>query len=123
MRPPRSALTHGLELCPGAAFRSRLLGALGYVYGRWGKRDRVETVKRELDRMRQRAYAPSFEMAQIEMGVGNPAGALALLEEGVANRDSYAVFLKAWLSFKPLRQRARVSPSARPDRARSVMLR
>ena len=98
-----SALTRGLELCPGAAFRSRLLGALGYVYGRWGKRDRVETVKHELDRMRQRAYAPAFEMAQIEMGVGNPAGALALLDEGVANRDSYAVFLKAWLSFKPLR--------------------
>ena len=98
-----SALTRGLELCPGAAFRSRLLGALGYVYGRWGKRNRVETVKHELDRIRQRAYAPAFEMAQIEVGVGNPEGALALLEEGVANRDSYAVFLKAWLSFKPLR--------------------
>ena len=42
-------------------------------------------------------------MAQIEMGGGNPEGALALLEDGVAHRDSYAVFLKAWLSFKPLR--------------------
>ena len=97
------ALTRGLELCPGAAFRSRLLGALGYVYGRWGKRDRVEAVTHELDRMRQRSYVPAFEAAQIEMGVGNLERALALLEEGVANRDSYAVFLKAWLSFKPLR--------------------
>lgn len=98
-----SALMRGLELCPGAAFRSRLLGALGYVFGRWGKRDRVEAVKHELNRMRQRSYVPAFEAAQIEVGAGNLEGALALLEEGVANRDSYAVFLKAWLSFKPLR--------------------
>jgi serine/threonine-protein kinase len=98
-----SALMRGLESCPGAAFRSRLLGALGYVYGRWGKQDRVDQVKHQLDEMRQRSYVPSFEAAQIEMGVGNLEGALALLEHGVANRDSYAVFLKAWLTFKPLR--------------------
>ena len=61
----------GLELCPGAAFRSRLLGALGYVFGRWGKRDRVEAVKHELNRMRQRSYVPAFEAAQIEVGAGN----------------------------------------------------
>jgi hypothetical protein len=53
--------------------------------------------------MREHSYVPAFEAAQIEMGVGNLDRALALLEEGVANRDSYAVFLKAWLSFKPLR--------------------
>jgi tetratricopeptide (TPR) repeat protein len=98
-----SALMRGLELCPGAAFRSRLLGALGYVYGRWGKRDRVDHVKHQLDEMRQRSHVPAFEAAQIEMGIGNLEGALALVEQGVANRDSYAVFLKAWLSFKPLR--------------------
>jgi len=98
-----SALLRGLELCPGAAFRARLLGALGYVYGRWGKPDRVNQIKHQLDEMRQRSYVPAFEAAQIEMGVGNLEGALALLEQGVANRDSYAVFLKAWVSFKPLR--------------------
>jgi serine/threonine-protein kinase len=99
-----SALMRGLELCPGAAFRSRLLGALGYVYGRWGKRDRVEQVRHQLDETRQRSYVPAFEAAQIEMGVGNLEGALALLEQGAANRDSYAVFLKAWVTFKPLRE-------------------
>jgi hypothetical protein len=37
------------------------------------------------------------------MGLGNLEGALALLEQGVAKRDSYAIFLNSWLSFKPLR--------------------
>jgi adenylate cyclase len=97
------ALKRGLDLCPGAAFRARLLGALGYVYGRSGKPERVDEIRREIDRMRQHAYVPAFELAQIEMGVGNLPAALSLLEEGVASRDSYAVFLKAWLSFKPLR--------------------
>ena len=97
------ALTRGLELCPGAAFRSRLIGALGYIYGRRGRRDRVDDLKRDLDRMRQHSYVPAFELAQIEMGAGNLKGALALLDEGVSNRDSYAVFLKSWISFKPLR--------------------
>jgi serine/threonine-protein kinase len=98
-----SALLRGLELCPGAAFRSRLLGALGFMYGRWGKRDRVDEIKQQLDGMRQHSYVPAFEAAQIEMGLGNLEQAVALLEDGVAKRDSYAVFLNAWLSFKPLR--------------------
>ena len=47
------ALKQGLELCPGAAFRSRLLGALGFVYGRWGKK---ATCGRRA--ARTRAHAP-----------------------------------------------------------------
>jgi serine/threonine-protein kinase len=98
------ALEQGLELCPGAAFRSRLLGALGYVYGRWGKRQLADGVRHELDRMRQTSYVPSFELAQIETGLGNYAGALACLEHAVIHRESYAIFLKTWNTFAPLRQ-------------------
>jgi TolB-like protein/tetratricopeptide (TPR) repeat protein len=76
------ALRRGLELCPGAAFRSRLLGALGYVYGRWGRRDRVDAVTHELDRIREQSYVPAFEVAQIEVGRGNLDRALDLLEDG-----------------------------------------
>jgi hypothetical protein len=54
--------------------------------------------------MRQTAYVPSFELAQIETGLGNYAGALACLEHAVAHRESYAVFLKTWNTFAPLRQ-------------------
>jgi len=101
------ALKQGLELCPGTAFRSRLLGALGFVYGRSGKRQRADGVKQELERIRQTAYAPSFELAQIEMGLGNHAGALACLEDALIHRDSYAIFLKTWNTFAPLRPQPR----------------
>jgi serine/threonine-protein kinase len=97
------ALKLGLELCPGTAFRSRLLGALGFVYGRWGKRQRGDGVRQELHRMRQTSYVPSFELAQIEMGLGNYAGALACLEDAVIHRETYAIFLKTWNTFAPLR--------------------
>jgi tetratricopeptide (TPR) repeat protein len=98
------ALKQGLELCPGTAFRSRLLGALGFVYGRWGKHERAHEVRSELERMRQMSYVPSFELAQIETGLGNYAGALACLEHAVFHRESYAIFLKTWNTFAPLRQ-------------------
>jgi serine/threonine-protein kinase len=100
-------LKQGLELCPGAAFRSRLLGALGFVYGRWGKRTLADGIRRELERQRERSYVPSFELAQIEVGLGNYAGALACLEHAVVHRDSYAIFLKSWNTFAPLRPHPR----------------
>jgi serine/threonine-protein kinase len=101
------ALKKGLELCPGAAFRTRLLGALGFVYGRLGKRQLADGVRHELERMRETSYVPSFELAQIEMGLGNHSGALACLEHAVIHRDSYAIFLKTWNTFAPLRQQPR----------------
>ena len=107
LQTAETALERGLELCPGAAFRSRLLGALGFVYGRAGRRERAAHVRRELERLRETAYAPSFELAQIEMGVGNYAGALACLEHAVVHRDSYAIFMKTWNTFAPLRQEPR----------------
>jgi adenylate cyclase len=102
-------LKHGLELCPGRAFRTRLLGALGFAYGKAGKRSQVSDVKRELGRMRETSYVPSFELAQIEVGLGNVGGALACLENVVIGRESFAIFLRSWQSFAPLRQEARFS--------------
>jgi serine/threonine protein kinase/TolB-like protein/tetratricopeptide (TPR) repeat protein len=98
------ALERGLELCPGAAFRSRLLGALGFVYGQSGKRERATHVKREFERLRETSYVSAFELAQIEMGLGNHAGALACLEHAVVHRDSFAILLRTWNTFTPLRQ-------------------
>jgi tetratricopeptide (TPR) repeat protein len=107
LQAAEDALKRGLELCPGAAFRSRLLGALGFVYGRLGKRQLADEIRRELERMRQASYASSFELAQIETGLGNYAGALACLEHAVVHRDSYAIFLKTWNTFAPLRPEPR----------------
>jgi tetratricopeptide (TPR) repeat protein len=105
--PAEDALKRGLDLCQGHAFRARLLGALGFVYGRSGKRQLALDVKHELDRMRETSYAPSFELAQIEIGLGNTGGALACLEDAVVRHDSYGIFLRAWLSFRPLRDEPR----------------
>lgn len=95
-------LKHGLELCPGKAFRSRLLGALGFAYGQSGKTPAALEVKRELEAMRQTAHVPSFDLAQVELGLGNRAGALTCLEHAVTTRETYCIFLKAWPSFRPL---------------------
>jgi TolB-like protein/Flp pilus assembly protein TadD len=118
------ALQHGLALCQGDAFRSRLLGALGFVYGRSGKALLAREVKRDLDRMRQTSYVPSFELAQIEVGLGNLSGALACLEDAVVTHESFAVFMKSWLSFRPLRGEQRFQALlASTGRARLLMLR
>jgi hypothetical protein len=50
---------------------------------------------------------PSFELAQIEIGAGDLEAALASLENAVARRESFAIFLKSWVSFKPVRAEPR----------------
>jgi hypothetical protein len=57
--------------------------------------------------MRETSYVPAFELAQIEIGIGNFEGALACLEQAVIGRESFAIFLKAWPSFGPLREEPR----------------
>lgn len=107
LQAAEDALQKGLELCLGAAFRSRLLGALGLTYGLAGKRREAETIKQELERVRFTGYVSSFELAQIEVGLGNDAGALACLEHAVVTRDGYAVFINVWNTFARLRDQPR----------------
>jgi len=57
--------------------------------------------------MRETSYVPSFELAQIETGLGNYAGALACLEHAVVHRESYAIFLNTWNTFAPFRRESR----------------
>ena len=57
--------------------------------------------------MRPGAYMPSFELAQVEIGMGNVAGSLACLEHAVTTRETYCIFLKAWPSFRSLGQESR----------------
>jgi TolB-like protein/Flp pilus assembly protein TadD len=96
------ALLKGLELCPGRAFRSRLLGALGFVHGQRDQRDRVEAIWGELDRLAQGGYVSAFDLAQVELGRGNREAALTLLERTVEERDGFAIFLEPWLTFRAL---------------------
>jgi hypothetical protein len=50
---------------------------------------------------------PRFELAQIHAGLGDTGSALACLEHVVETRESYAIFLKVWPSFAPLRSEQR----------------
>ena len=63
-----ASLNRGLDLCEGAAFRSRLLGALGFVQGRAGKRQLAGDLKREPSR-RADILRAVFGLAQIEIGL------------------------------------------------------
>jgi TolB-like protein/Tfp pilus assembly protein PilF len=101
------ALVSGLERCPGLAFRSRLLGALGYAYGRAGHSDSARQVIKELEHLRGTSYVPSFERAQVEVGAGNLPGALSCLEDAVLHRETYAIFIGCWRTFEPLRTEPR----------------
>jgi tetratricopeptide (TPR) repeat protein len=97
------ALKRGLDLCPGAAFRSRLLGALGFAYGRWEERHWLMMSSASSRRCaRPRTYRPSNSRKsrparQLRRGAG-------VLEHAVVHRDTYAIFLKSWNTFAPLRQ-------------------
>ena len=50
---------------------------------------------------------PAREDTVMSGGVVNAAGALACLEDAVIKRESFGIFLKAWLSFRPLRAEPR----------------
>jgi tetratricopeptide (TPR) repeat protein len=84
------ALKRGLELCPGRAFRSRLLGALGYAYGRWGKSQAALDVRRELEGMRPAAYMPIDISREVLSLAPKFARALTCLEHTVTTRETTA---------------------------------
>lgn len=98
-----AALQEGLRLCPDYAFRSRLLGTLGYCYGRWNKPRRAATVLRQLEEIAATRYVPRFDLAQLHAGGTARDTALAELAAAVEANESYAIFLKIWPAFQELR--------------------
>jgi TolB-like protein len=101
------ALERGLDLCAGPAFRSRLMSALGFCYARGGKSHRAQGMLDDLVRLAGTTYVSPFDLAQVHAGRGDAEAALRCLDEVVATRDSFAVFLKVWPSFRCLRSEPR----------------
>lgn len=106
-RAAEKALRKALELCPGHAFRARIMGALGYCYERWGVHDRGDAIRQELTRLARAHYVPQFDLAQIHAGRGDTESAIDCLEGAVTGRESYAIFLKTWPSFNSLHSEPR----------------
>ena len=86
---------------------SRVLSMLGYVYGQSGQADRSQQILRELKERRDRGeWVPNYDLAIAEIGMGNMAEALALMQEGLREREPWM----AYLSVDPRLNKLRALP-------------
>jgi tetratricopeptide (TPR) repeat protein len=90
-----------------ALTRAGDLGGLGYVYAIAGRRDAALAVRAELDRRGGQRYVRPFDVALVEIGLGNAAAALEALERGVAVRDPAVSGVAVDERFAPLRDEPR----------------
>jgi serine/threonine-protein kinase len=74
---------------------SRLLGYLGYAYGRAGREDRARGSLAELDARQRCDYVPPYFPALVLSGLGQYDGALDRLEQAYRERDTMLRDLKA----------------------------
>jgi adenylate cyclase len=100
-------LRRALALCPDEAFRSRVIGTLGFCYGRWNKKRQADAQLRELRAMAAHRYVPRWDVAQIHAGLGDAAATLDELEAAAAAHESYAVFTPVWPTLRAFRSHAR----------------
>ena len=83
-----------------------ILAALGYLHGRWGDGDRARTVLDELKQVADTRYVSPAKIAQVHVGLGERAEALAQLEEAHAERAGDL----AWLGVRPVFASLRAEP-------------
>lgn len=80
-----AALTRAYELGGRPA---RLLGYLGYAYGRAGRTDQARAILGELDARAHTAYMPPYFPALVHAGLEDADRAIDLLEEAYRIRDT-----------------------------------
>ena len=90
-----------------SAFRARILGALGYTYGRWAKKDRALTILGELAVLSQSNYVDPFEIAHVHAGLGDLDASLDNLERAAAMRSGWLAYCRVWPGFEGLRSNTR----------------
>jgi tetratricopeptide (TPR) repeat protein len=76
---------------------SLLLSALGYVYGRSGKRAEALAVLKELEEQAGRRYVSRYHVAAVYYGLGDEQAALREIEALVADRSGVVV----WIAIDP----------------------
>ena len=111
------ALLRARSLCTDEAFRSRVIGTLGFCYGRWHKRSQAEAQLRELEQMASSRYVPRWDFAQVQAGLGHVDAALTELEAAARGHDTYAVFTPVWPTLRELRAEprfARITTGGQP---------
>jgi TolB-like protein/Tfp pilus assembly protein PilF/predicted Ser/Thr protein kinase len=80
-----AALERGVE-CSGGA--SRVMGYLGYAYGRAGRREDAQRVLAELDERARESYVPPYFHALVWSGMGDAEKTLETLERAYEARDT-----------------------------------
>jgi len=82
------------KLEQGDPERPRIVSTLGYVYGQAGEQDKArEALSRLKARREQGGYLSNYDLALVESALGNRNEAVALLQEGLREREPWVVFL------------------------------
>jgi eukaryotic-like serine/threonine-protein kinase len=94
------------ELQTAARLSARLppiLSALGYVYALAGQIDQVQEILGELAEASANKYVSAYDFALINIGLGQKDTALEMLQNAVAERCVWLIFLKTEPALDPLR--------------------
>jgi eukaryotic-like serine/threonine-protein kinase len=84
-----------------------LLGVIGCVLGRTGQREAAGRLLEELTTRTGSGYVPAYAVAQVRLGLGDEAGALASLDQSFHGREPQLVCAAADPLFDPLRRSRR----------------
>lgn len=76
---------------------------LAYAYAQLGQREVAESIRAELEARSRREYVWPLYLALVELGLGNRARALALLEQGARERSPQIPYLRVDPLFASLR--------------------
>ncbi len=72
----------------------KVASTLGYAYGLAGQRENAQQmVTRLRDRREAGSWVPNFDLALVQVGLGNRNDALALLHESLREKEPWLVFL------------------------------
>jgi tetratricopeptide (TPR) repeat protein len=106
-----------LALADGAlpdGYEQQLLALRGYLLARLGRHDAARACEVDLHGLAARGrYLSSYNTALLALGPGDRDAALALLENGLAARDPWIVFVLQHPQFDELRGGARFAALAR----------
>jgi DNA-binding winged helix-turn-helix (wHTH) protein/TolB-like protein/Flp pilus assembly protein TadD len=82
---------------------ARILAFLGYTYAVSGDRDHAVRLLHELQARSRQTYVSSYDVAIIQLGLGNRKEALIWLDRAAKERDGWVSFLKVDPVFDDLR--------------------
>jgi eukaryotic-like serine/threonine-protein kinase len=102
-----SELNSSLSQSPGLP---SILSAIGYSAALAGKEAKALEILRQLDEQRTKRYVSPYEFALVHIGMADKNKAFAYLEEALADRSSWLIWLKVEPTFDLLRSDPRFAP-------------